>query len=906
MRGIRAWFYRFIGLFNKDRLEKEMAEEIESNLQMHIEENLRQGMTPEEARRVALIRLGGIDRTKEHYRRRLWIPAFETFTQDLRYGARFLLNNRGLTIVATIVLALGIGANSAIFSIVNGVLLKPLPYHDQGQLVWIWGKEIKTGEVRTVSYPDFKDWQTRNHVFSHMAVVMQGSYTLTGSGEPQHVKGWVVSSDLFPLLGIPPIMGRTFTPEEDEDRDGKGQVAILTAQLWRRQFGSDPKIIGKTIVVGNAEVTVVGVMPSGFRFLFGEEEEDADLWLPLGNKCIGQYAIADQTLLSSDKPGVDFITSQRGTRMFFSIARLRPGITLNQAQTEVDAIDSSLRKEYPSTNENQGVYISTALEPLVGDSRMALLVIFAAVGCVLLISCGNVANLLLARGLARQREIAIRCALGAGRLRITRQLLTESLLLSMAGCAFGLLIAYWSIHFIVKLVKDLPRAKEVSLDGRVLAFTVLVSLITGLIFGLVPALQVSRVDLAQSFKEGGNSTAGIRGGKLRATLIVAEVALTLVLLTGSGLLLRTFIHLRSANTGFQTNNVLVFHFDLPDYKYNQKQQIAFQEQAVQRLESIPGIKSAATAFMLPLTGIDLDCAINLGDSPNPKESQHVAKFTSISAHYFRALGIPLLKGREFNERDDMNSAKVLIISQEVAKQLFPNGDALGKSVRLSSDDNEDENKPTTPRAIIGIVGDVKQEGVREKISPVIYIPSTQLFVGGIMLVHTISDPTKFLGPIKDEIRKLDPNIPIYGVQTFDQSLADTMTIDKFSTLLVSIFAGLALFLTGIGLYGVLSYSVTQRTREIGIRMALGAQQNRVLNLVVWQGMKLAVIGIVIGLIGAFLTTRLMASLLFEVKATDPVTMVLVTLMIAATVFVACLVPAWRAVRVDPLVALRCE
>jgi putative ABC transport system permease protein len=707
------------------------------------------------------------------------------------------------------------------------------------------------------------------------------------------------------MIGIQPLLGRTFTTEEEQDINGSGQIVVLNASFWRRKFGSDPNIVGKSIVLGKRPVTVIGVMPAEFRTVFGNnDQDDEDLWLPLGNKLNGQYGIEDQTMLATEQPGIESITTNRNARLFFAIARLKTGIMRSTAQAEMDGIAGGLRDRYPEENKDIGVTIASALDPLVGDIRQGLLIIFGAVGFVLLIACGNVANLMLARGLARQREIAIRTALGAGRMRIIRQLLTESLLLSIFGCGLGLLIAFWGIRFLVKLGDQLTRVEEVRLDARVLLFTITVSLITGLVFGLIPAIQVSRIDLSQAVKEGSGSGSSSRGGLVRNALIVSEVALTLILLTGAGLLIQSFARLRQVNLGFKTSHVLTFHFDLPLDEYDEEKQVIFGQQLKERLESIPGVISASTAFSVPMIGFALDTPIQIEGQVAADARPTTANFMSVGQGYFETLGISLIKGRTFDERDKINSPMTVIISQAMAKRFFPDGDAIGKRIKAEVGGDIQEKSPF--REIVGVVGDVRQENQRTAPAPMFYFPATQAPMSTVALVHTAVDPLTLVSAIREQVNQIDGELPIYAAKALDQSVSETIAQDRFNAALLAIFAGIALFLTGIGLYGVLAYSVTQRTREIGIRMALGAQRSGVLKMVISHGLKLALIGTVIGFAGALGVTSLISSLLFGVGAKDPTTLIGVTVIILITVIAACVVPAWRATRVDPMVALRCE
>ncbi|MFY9609330.1 MAG: ABC transporter permease [Blastocatellia bacterium] len=807
----------------------------------------------------------------------------ETFLQDLRYGTRMLLKQPGFTVIAVMALALGIGANTAIFSVVNAVLLKPLPFPEPDRLMRVYESRIDRGGSRSsVSYPNFADWRNQNHVFEHMSSYHNSDFILTGDGEPARIQGAVVNADLFPLLGVAPILGRPFRAEEDKLGDS-GRVVMLGHRLWQTRFNGDPSVIDRSLVLGGKNYTVVGVMPEGFQFPIGSDP--VDLWSTVA---------IDSGMFE-----------QRGAHYMHVIARLKPDVTSDQAKAEMDGIAANLERQYPDENLHRGVNIVPALESMVGDVRPALLILLGAVGCVLLIGCANVANLLLARATTRHKELAIRAALGASRWRVVRQLLTESVLLSMAGGALGLLVAMWGTDVLVALSRDdLPRAAQIGLDGRVLGFTFLVSILTGVSFGLVPALHSSKTDLTESLKEGGRgSTEGARRNRLRAVLVVGEVAVAIVLLAGAGLLIQSLRRLQQVNPGFNPHNVLTFSIGLPEVKYKPEQQVEFYRQLQARIDSLPGVKSSSGGYPLPMGGDRMRVTFETQGRPIPKGELPATEIRTIGLDYFKTLGIPLIKGRDFTERDDKKAPAVIIVNEAFARQFFPGEDPIAKFITpgISADDNE---SPT--REIVGVVGNVKHMSLSAEADPEAYEPHAQLTFDMAVLVKTESDPFGIVSAVQSEIKAMDKDLPAYNIKTLDQYLAASVAHPRFNTLLLTLFAGMALLLTAVGLYGVMSYSVNQRTHEIGIRMALGADRSDVLKLVVRQGMTLTAIGVGVGLTGAFFLTRLLESFLFGVTSTDPATFAAIALLLVAVALAACFVPARRATRVDPMVALRYE
>ncbi|MGA9770722.1 MAG: ABC transporter permease [Blastocatellia bacterium] len=812
----------------------------------------------------------------------------ETLFQDLRYGIRMLLKRPGFTAVAVIALALGIGANTAIFSVVNAVLLKPLPFSEPDRLMTVYETDKERGVSQgAASYPDFADWRDQNHVFERIAAFHDNSFILTGGDDAVRLEGAVVSADLFDLLGVTPAVGRMFLPEEDKPGDG-GRVVIIGQGLWQRQFNSDPNILGRSLTLDGINYTVVGVMPAGFRFPTGNQP--VELW----------------TTFAVESEGADAMTTQRGAHSLHVIARLKPDVTRSQAQAEMDTIASRLEQQYPDDNSHRGVYVVGTLEDMVGDLRPALLILLSAVGCVLLIACANVANLLLARATTRQKEMAIRSALGASRLRVVRQLLTESVTLAITGGALGLLIALWGTDLLVVLSgDDIPRATEIRLDGGVLLFTLAVSVLTGLIFGLVPAIQSSRPDLSESLKEGGrSSTEGARRNLIRSALVVFEVAIAIVLLVGAGLLIESLRRLQNINPGFNPKNVLTLKMGLPDVKYTTEKQVAFYRELLERINALPGVAQASAVLPLPLSGDRMRISFETEGRPLAQGDLPSAELRTIGMNYFRAMGIPLIKGRDITARDDGKAPSVVIINSAFAEKFFPGEDPVGKHIRPSI--SFDDNQPAM-REIVGIVGNVRHLKLNAAEDAEFYAPHAQIpFDSMSLVIKGDSDPRNLVGAIQQEVRALDKDLPVFDIKMLDDYVAASVAQPRFNTLLLAIFAGLALALTAVGLYGVMSYAVAQRTHEIGIRMALGAQSSDVLRMVVGQAMILTLIGVVIGLSAAFALTRLMASLLYGVSATDPATFAIVSVLLSAVALAACWLPARRATKVDPMIALRYE
>ena len=807
-----------------------------------------------------------------------------TLLQDLRYGIRMLLKNPGFSIVAVLALTLGIGADSAIFSVVNAVLLRPLPYPESERLVVLRERSPQL-EGMSVAYPNFIDWREQNSTFENIGVYRRQSYNLTGRGEPERLIGAQVSADVFAAVRVSAARGRIFS--NDEDKPGAAPVVVLSHGLWQRRFGGDLSILDQSLTLDGHSFTVIGIMPSDFQYPFRATE----LWTS-----VGQAASDPGWQNRGNHPGLT------------GVARLKPGVTVEQAREDMEIVAANLERQYPDANTGSRVTIIPALENAVRSSnageriRPALLVLLGAVGFVLLIACANVANLLLARATTRQKEIAIRTALGASRRRIVRQLLTESILLSVAGGALGLLLARWGVKLIIAVSPNsIPRSREIDLDGRVLAFTVGVSVLTGIIFGLVPALQSSKPDLNETLKDAGRGSTGSRH-LFRSGLVVSEVALTLVLLIAAGLMIRSFYRLQQVDPGFNCYHLLTFSVSLPPKKYPEDQQkVNFYEQLAEKIRALPGVQTVGVSSGLPLGNNGWQTSFRVEGQPEP-EPGHIPVTDACIAtpDYFQAMGITLLKGRNFDEQDVKGGPRVTLIDEEFARRYWPGQEAVGKNIKSGRND--------PPITVVGVVRRVKMDGLSEDSNRVqSYYPFRQLPNGGMtVVIRTANDPMAIASAVREQVLGLDPDQPVYDLNTMEQIRADSIAPDRLNLMLLASFAAVALILAGVGIYGVMAYSVTQRTHEIGIRMALGARQSDVLGMVIRQGMKLAVVGLAIGLGGAWLATRAMASLLFGVSATDPVTFIVISVLLTGVALGACFVPARRATKVDPMVALRYE
>ncbi len=819
----------------------------------------------------------------------------DSLFKDIRYGFRGLLKHPGFTLVAVITLALGIGANSAIFTVVNAVLLRPLPVAAPEQLVFIWqthpfGKRIGVEQL-PVSNADFLDWQEQSNLFEGMSMIDSWGGNLTGGDTPEHVDGAKVSVNLFSLLRAQPMLGSDFNL--DHAKPGNDRAVILGHSLWQRRFGSDANIVGRQIQIDGQQFIVQGVMGPGFvfpkdvglpnYFSFAKTE----MWLPI--------ALTPQQ------------RANRGSHHLAVVARLKPGATLDQAQSQLAGIARRVEEQNPEDSKDWGTSVNLVHEQVVGASRRAILILLGAVGFVLLIACANVANLLLARSTSRQREIAIRTAVGAGRARIVRQLLTESLLLSLAGGAVGVILASWGVRLLLLFGADrLPRIAEIQVDNRVLWFTFAISLLTGLLFGLVPALQVSKTDLNESLKESGRSAMGGRHRqRARHLLVVSEVALSLVLLVGAGLLAKSFMRLQNVNAGFTPDHLLTATLELPRAKYEDDAlKSQFFRQVVERAGGLPGVEAAAAVSHLPLSGKEELDGFRIEGRAEPTDVSLIqtADFRVITPGYFRAMRIPLLKGRFFNEQDRASTTYSAIIDESFARRFFPGEDPLGKRV-----DEDGSRNGRGFAVIVGVVGGVKHTDVKAEPRPTLYVPAEQSpWETMTLVVRSSGDPSALAAVLREEVAAVDKDQPLSEITTMEQLFAKAVAPQRFNLMLVGLFAALALLLATVGVYGVIAYSVTQRAQELGVRLALGASSRDILRLIICQAMRVSLVGVGLGLVAAVALTRVMTSLLFEVSATDPVVFVGLAVVLIAVTLVASYIPARRATKVDPLVALRNE
>lgn len=801
--------------------------------------------------------------------------------QDLLYALRRLVKAPAFTVVAVVTLALGIGANTAIFSVVNGVLLKPLPYPESERLVGVY--HTANGRRAVMSGPNFTDVARTATSFENAAAISTGRMILTGQGEPIRIPVANVSASLFNVLRVRPILGRTFNA--DENTPGRTSIVVLSYGLWQQRFGGDPDVVGRRIQLDGVSREVVGVMPQGFSY-----PADRQAWLPV------EY---DQ----------NFVTRQRGAWYLDVVARLKPGVTTQQSATEVETIGRNLAREYPDADAEIGMTTYPLREAMVGDIRRAVFVLLGAVGFVLLIACANVANLLLARAAAREPEMAVRTALGAGRGRLVRQLLTESIILALVGAAFGLLLAVWGVEFLTSLKpQGIPRLDNIRIDGAVVLFTMAIAVVTGVLFGVAPAFTATR-GLTASLKEGGRGAVTARGGaRLRGALVVAELALAVMLLAGAGLLMRSFIKLQAVDPGFRPEQALTFELTLPEARYKEDPQIiSFFDRLLPRLRALPGVRAAAAVMGLPLSGMDFVISFEVEGRPPVPPSQRPAMQVRVATpDYFSTIGIPLKRGRGFSDDDRQGTTPVVLITETAARMFFPNEDPIGKTIKLGWGRGGGARRRAGGE-VVGIVGDVKEAGLDEPNPPHIYMPLRQWPVGFMsIVVKTATPPPTLADAARTEVYAVDPNLPVSNVRTLDEIVARSISQPRFYMLLLAIFAGVALALAAIGIFGVLSYAVAQRTREIGIRMALGAQQHTVIGLVVREAMLLVAFGVASGTIAALVLSRTMTKMLFSVAPTDPATFAIVAAGLLAVALLASYLPARRATRVDPVVALRTE
>ena len=886
----KAFRDRIRALRDSDAVHREIDEEMRFHIDMRTEENVSRGMSPEDARREAERRFGRLTRIKEMGYEVRGGGFMETLWQDLRYGFRMLRKHPGFTFIAVLTLALGIGFNTALFSVVHAVLLRPLPYAEPERLVQVYESNAQKGLDRfAFSMANFIDQRDQQSSFEQMAAYSGWNANLTSGGEPERVQVALVTASFLPLLRVQPVLGRGFVTEEETP--GKDDVVMLSYGLWQRRFGGNPAILNQTVDLSGYVCTVVGVLPADFRF--------PD---PFGSNPLSDSAPKLDLLaaLSYDRKNL----GDRGSHYLQVLGRLKPGVDLVQAQTELRTIAVRFEQQYPDRNKGWSVNVFALQDEVVRTIRPALLLLLAAVAFVLLIACANVSNLLLARAAARQKEMAIRLALGAPRARLVRLLLTESLLLALAGGAVGLALAYLAMRaFISFSPANVPRTDEIHLDGLALLFAFGVTLLTMVAFGLLPTLQASKPGVNTTLKEGGRQT-GNQGSRprTRRLLVIAEVALSLLLLIGAGLMIRTFISFLHVNPGFRTDNLLTMKLALPGKKYPQpQQQVAFYQQAIERIRALPGVQEVGAVSDLPLAEGGIFRFIVEGRPSASAADDPDAVWRAINPDYFRTMGMRLVRGREFTEHDQQGAVEVIIINETMAASFWPGEDPIGKRVQIS------DSLPMNWREIVGVVNDTKEAGLDAPTRPEIYVPFTQRPRTAMTLIaHTAAAPEQLAGAMRAAVQSVDPDQPVYRISTMERFFSAEVAVPRATMFLMGTLAIVALILAAVGIYGVMAHAVTQQTHEIGIRTALGATQRDVLRLVVAQGMTLTLIGVVIGLVGAFALTRLMTNLLFGVSATDPVTFTVIALLLTAVALFACYIPARRATKVDPLTALRYE
>jgi predicted permease len=820
----------------------------------------------------------------------------QTLLQDLRFAARQLRKSPSFAITTILTLALGIGATTAIFSLVNAVLLRPLPFPEQDRLVWInnthaarEGQKSENGAVPNVfSYPDFLDLRKQNHSLASMASYHDTQFTLVGHGDAQHLEGFTVAADFFRTLGVHPALGRDFLAEDEKPG---AHVAMLSHPLWETTFGSDPNIVGKSVTIGGLSYTVAGVMPAGFNFPV--QTPAPQIWTTLADDAV-------------DATGHEPMIEERGAHFLEAVGRLKPGVTIEQAQADLGLLVKNLAAQYPKSNKRMtGAMVKTELEHMVGDTRPALRILFGAVLFVLLIACANVAGLLLARASRRRAEIAVRTALGASRIQIIRQVLVESVFLALCGGATGVVFAIALLRGVIRFVpKDLPRLDQVSTDFRVLAFAIFVSLLTGILFGVLPALRISRLDPSAALRDGTRtSTSGRQQHHVHGALVIAETAIGLLLLVGSGLLIRSFVRVIHVDPGFDTRHVLVASIDLPDNRYPGDKNVQFYDLLLPRLLALPGVQSATAGWPLPFTGSRMSITFEVEGHPNPPGEDPAETISIATPGFFKCLGIPVKQGREFTAADTRNSPLVVVITENFARKYFPNENPIGKHIKPGLGDGF--TKSDQMREIVGVVGDIKRGRLTADATPEYFLPHSQATVSSPTLVlRTSGDPTSLVNEVRSTVIAVDKNIPVYDVHSFDDLVSSSVAEPRFQSMVLTCFAALALILSAIGLYAVLSYMVSQRTLEIGVRMALGARRTDVLGLILRRGLGLAVIGLVVGMGLSMVLTRYLASMLYTIKPLDPVTLLSVTGILLLVSFLASSAPAWRAARLDPMKTLR--
>jgi predicted permease len=812
--------------------------------------------------------------------------------QDLRFGIRQMLKAPGFAIATILTIALGIGATTSIFSLVNAVLLRPLPFSDPDRLVTAGPVDDRrpadfANSVGAMSYPDFFDWRSRNHSFSHLAESRDSTFTLTGAGEPRHLDGQIVAADFFKVLGVEPALGRGIAL--DDEKPG-AHVVVLSHELWASTFGSDPAIIGRAVRLNDKSYNVIGVMPAGFEFPI--QNPAPQLWTSLGDDAY-------------DPTGDTPLTAERGAHMLVLVGRLRPGVTLQQATADLSVIARNLAAQYPDSNSHRlAANVIPEIEYLVGDTRSALRMLFAAVILLLLVACANVAGLLLARASRRRSEIAVRTAMGASRAQIVRQFLAESVLLSMIGGILGILIAVLLLHGVLQLLpSDLPRSSSITMDSTVLAFSLVVSFLTGLLFGVIPALRTARVDPSLALRDGTRTATTGRGQhRLHNSLVIAQTAVGLVLLIGAGLLIRSFVRVLQVDPGFDRHNVLTASLSLPENRYSRDKRIEFYQDVVPRLRTLPGVTSVSAGWPLPLSSSGIGISFDIEERPLPEGERAVSRLSIIEPGYFQTLRIPVVRGREFQDTDTTKSKLVVVVNQAFANKYFPGEDVIGKRINPGIGDGVISE---VKREIVGIVGNVKVGQLTKDIVPEMYLPYSQSVVTSLkLMVRTSNDPVASISAVRGQVAQIDKNLPLFEVRTMDEAFSRSAAQQRFQALLVSGFAGISLLLSAIGLYGLLSYLVAQRTLEIGVRMALGAPRQSVLAMVLRRGMVLAALGVALGIVASAALTTFLKGMLFGIKPLDALTFVVVSAVLLLVSLFASSGPAYRAAALDPVKTLR--
>jgi putative ABC transport system permease protein len=873
--------------FRRRHWDQVRTRELEIHLEIETGDNIARGMSPEEARRAAHRKLGNPTLIREEIYRINSIGFLEILWHDIRFGTRMLGKNPGFTIVAVLTLAIGIGANTAIFSVVNATLIRPLPYPNASRVVMVWETRLPDQKKQNVTSPaTFLNWQEHNSVFEQIAGVFNGTAVLTGGGTPEQLAEQSATPNFFSVLGASAFMGRGFVPSQD-GKPGADSVVILSFELWQRRFGSNPNILGSTITLDDKPRTVIGVMPRGFQFFVKQQsfsQKPPEVWVPL--------TFEAKTRVSHG-------------RWLQAVGLLRPSITLPQAQASMTGLATRLEAEDPASMKNWGVNLVPLRTQLVGDVETGLRLLLAAVGLVLLIACANVATLFLARATARKHEIAIRMALGAAKLRVVRQILTESCLIAVLGAAAGLLLAIWSTRALKSLAPpNLIPLEGVQIDLPVLAFTGAIALLTGLLFGTVPAVQAARTAPREPLQEGGRGGVGdAHRSWARRVFVVAEIALALILLAGSGLLIRSFSRLMAVDPGFESKNILTAQVQIPDSKYKSDQQkTEFFDQLLTRLRQLPGVRSVSADAFLPFAGIIAGTGVDVEGRPVlPIAEKTVIDITLIEPQFFETMGIPVLRGRTFTDREGVELQHKVVISETMAAQLWPNEDPIGKHVTIYM------KRENVPSEVIGVVGDVRHAGLDADTHPTAYWPYPELaFSFMIVVMRTDGDPMALAPALRQTVWSLDKNQPVADIHSMNDLLSASLARTRFATVIMATFAGMALLLAVLGIYGVVTYNVEERTREFGIRLALGAPRSGVLGMVLKQGIALVVVGVVIGTAAALALTRVLVSLLFGTKADDPVTFVMVVFVLSSVALAASYLAARRAIKLDPIAALRWE